>query len=87
MSQLKVKRTTFEPKGYEGYEEPCIIVGNDDDAYVRISKCHHYIGNDTLYVAEVLDGMVNSMDEINGDYDFLSDNDARDIARRHSVYI
>ena len=86
MSQLTVKRTTFEPKGYAGCDEPCIIVGNDD-AYVRISKCYHYIGSDTLYVAEVLDGMVNSMDEINGDYDFLTDDDARDIARRHSVYI
>ena len=86
MAQLKVKRTTFEPKGYEGYQEPCIIVGKDD-AYVRISKCHHYIGRDTLYVAEVLDGMVNSMDEIVGDYDVLSDSDARNIARRHSVYL
>lgn len=86
MKDLKVTRTTFEPKGYEGHQEPCIIVG-EEDAYVRISRCYHYIGSDTLYVAEILDGEVNSMDEYDGDFDMLSDFDARVIAETASVYI
>ena len=83
MKRLKVLRTTFH---VDGVDEPCIIVGNEF-AQVRISKCYHYIGSDSLYVREILDGAFNSEDEIRGDFDALTDDDARRIAREYSVYI
>ena len=58
---MKVQRTTFY---YEGIQEPCILVTSDSEyAQVRISKCYHYIGSDSLYVREILDGEFNSEDE------------------------
>lgn len=43
---MKVERTTFE---CEGIHEPCIMVTSDSGyAQVRISKCYHYIGSDSL---------------------------------------
>lgn len=83
LSSLKVERTTFE---VDGIDEPCIMVG-DGYAQVRISKCYHYIGNDSLYVREILDGEFNAEDEYKGDFDSLTDDEARRIARAFSVYI
>lgn len=82
---MKVQRTTF---GCEGIQEPCIIVTSDSEyAQVRISKCYHYIGSDSLYVREILDGEFNSEDEWTGDFDELTDEDAIDIAKKYSAYI
>lgn len=83
MKKLKVQRTTFH---VEGIDEPCILVG-EDDAQVRISKCYHIIGNNTLWVREILDGEFNSEEEFIGDYDSLTDDDARRIAKSYSVYV
>lgn len=82
---MKVQRTTFI---CEGIQEPCIIVASDSEyAQVRISKCYHYIGSDSLYVREILDGEFNSEDEWTGDFDELTDEDAIDIAKKFSAYI
>lgn len=82
---MKVQRTTFN---CEGIQEPCIIVTSDSEyAQVRISKCYHYIGSDSLYVREILDGEFNSEDEWTGDFDELTDEDAIDIAKKFSAYI
>ena len=82
---MKVQRTTFY---YEGIQEPCILVTSDSEyAQVCISKCYHYIGSDSLYVREILDGEFNSEDEWTGDFDVLTDEDAIDIAKKFSAYI
>lgn len=82
---MKVQRTTFN---CEGIQEPCIIVASDSEyAQVRISKCYHYIGSDSLYVREILDGEFNSEDEWTGDFDELTDEDAIRIAKKFSAYI
>ena len=82
---MKVQRTTFS---CEGIQEPCIIVTSDSEyAQVRISKCYHYIGSDSLYVREILDREFNSEDEWTGDFDELTDEDAIDIAKKFSAYI
>lgn len=83
MEELKVVRTTFK---IEGIDEPCIMVG-EGFAQVRISKCHHFIGRDSLYVREILDGEFNAEDEFTGDFDTLTDDEARCIAREFSAYI
>lgn len=83
MKQLKVQRTTFQ---VDGIDEPCIIVGSEF-AYVRISTMYHYIGRNSLYVAEFVDGQYNSSDELAGDFNHLSDDDARRIAKEYSVYV
>lgn len=83
MKQLKVQRTTFQ---VEGTDEPCIIVGSEF-AYVRISTMYHYIGRNNLYVAEFVDGQYNGSDELVGDFDRLSDDDARRIAKEYSAYV
>lgn len=80
---MKVERTTFE---VEGVNEPCILV-SDGYTEVRISKCHHIIGRDSLYLAEFLDGDFNGMDEWNGDFDDLRDKDAIRLAKAYSVYL
>ena len=82
---MKVQRTTFY---CEGIQEPCILVTSDSEyTQVRISKCYHYIGSDSLYVQEILDGDLNSEDEWTGDFDELTDEDAIDIAKKFSSYI
>lgn len=82
---MKVQRTTFY---CEGIQEPCILVTSDSEyAQVRISKCYHYIGSDSLYVREILDGEFNSEDEWTGDFDELTDEDAIHIAKKFSAYI
>ena len=80
---MEVKRTTFE---VEGCQEPCIIVDNGF-CQVRISKCYHLIGGNTLYVREILDGEYNGEDEITGDFDSLTEADAIRIAKANSAYI
>ena len=67
-------------------DEPCIIVG-DETTYVRISTCYHLIGENTLYVTEFVDGDYNSKEEIEGDFDCLTDEEAVEIAKKHSVYL
>ena len=54
---------------------------------MRISKCYHYIGSDSLYLQEILDGDLNSEDEWTGDFDELTDEDAIRIAKKYSAYI
>lgn len=81
--ELKVQRTTFL---VDGIEEPCILVG-EEFAQVRISTMYHYIGANTLCVREILDGEFNSEDELIGDFDLLSDDDARRIAKSVSAYV
>ena len=85
MKKLKVRRTTYE---VSGCQEPCIMVGEENDfAQVRIATCYHLIGDNTLYVEELLDGKFNGMEEINGDFESLTDDDARRIAKEYSAYI
>ena len=79
---IKVERTTFR---VDGIDEPCIIVSNDF-AKVRLSKCYHYIGADSLYLYEYLDGEYNSSEEWEGDYDLLTDADAVRLAKKFCVY-
>ena len=83
MEELKVVRTTFK---VDGIDEPCIMVG-EGYAQVRISKCYHLVGEDSLYVREILDGEFNGEDEFAGDFDELTDEDAIRIAKEFSAYI
>jgi hypothetical protein len=48
---------------------------------------YHYIGNDTLEVSEYLDGEFNGSEEIIGDFDTLTEDGAKNIARRYSAYL
>ena len=82
---MKVERTTFE---CEGIQVPCIMVSSDSGyAQVRISKCYHYIGDDTLYMREILDGEFNGEEEFRGDFDELTDEDAIRLAKDYSAYL
>lgn len=82
---MKAVKTTFE---VDGIKEPCYLVSSDDDCVqVRIHKCYHYIGSNSIYVTEFLDGDFNSREEIDGDFDSLSLAEAKRIAKRHSAYL
>ena len=83
MNELKVKRTTYK---VDGVDEPCIIV-DAGYAQVRIAKCHHLIGDDTLYLTEFLDGDFNAREEWKGDYDTISTYKAKRLAMQFSPYI
>lgn len=80
---IEVKKTTYE---VEGSTEKCFEV-TDGYTMVRIAKMYHYIGKDTLIIKEYLDGEYNSSDEWNGDFDSLTEADAKRIAQRYSVYL
>lgn len=80
---MEIKRTTFE---VEGINEPCIEV-SDGYTMVRISTCYHYLGENTLFVKEYLDGEFNAEEEMDGDFELLTDSDAIRIAKEFSVYI
>lgn len=80
---LEVKKTTYM---VEGCEEPCFEV-SDGYTMVRIAKCYHYFGNNTLLVSEYLDGDWNSEEEQKGDFDALTESSAKRIAKKYSVYL
>lgn len=80
---VKVEKTTYE---VEGSTEPCFEV-SDGFTMVRIAKMYHYIGKNTLIIKEYVDGEYNSSDEWDGDFDELSDSEAKRIAQKYSVYL
>ena len=80
---MQVVRTTFL---VDGINEPCIEVRNNG-TMVRISKFYHYVGRDTLLLKEFIDGDYNSSEEINGDFDTLTKDEAERIAKKFSVYL
>lgn len=80
---MKVKKTTFM---VDGVYEPCIEV-TDGCTIVRISKCYHLIGNDTLFMREIIDGDFNNEEEWKGDFDSITEADAIRMAKEFSAYI
>ena len=80
---ITVKKTTYE---VEGCKEPCFEV-TDGYTMVRIAKMYHYIGKNTLAITEYLDGDYNSSDEWTGDFDSLTNEKAKNIAQKFSVYL
>lgn len=80
---MKVERTDYL---VQGYPEPCFEISNND-VLVRIATCYHYIGSNTLYVTEYINGELNSEEEIKGDFEALTEKDAKRIALENSVYL
>ena len=80
---ITVKKTTYS---VEGSQEPCYLVSNGF-ATVRIAKCHHLIGRNTLYVTTYIDGEWNSEEEVSGDFDSLTWMEARRIAEQNCAYL
>lgn len=80
---ITVNKTTYL---VEGCQEPCFEV-SDGSTMVRIAKMYHYIGRDTLAISEYLDGEWNGSEEQNGDFDSLTEKDAKRIAKEFSVYL
>ena len=79
---IEVKKTTYM---VDGCQEPCFEV-SDGYTMVRIAKMYHYIGRNTLAISEYLDGEWNGSDEWEGDFDSLTESDAKALALRYSVY-
>jgi thiamine pyrophosphokinase len=48
---------------------------------------YHYVGKNSLAITEFLDGDYNSSDEWTGDFDSLTEADAKRIAQKYSVYL
>ncbi len=80
---IEVKKTTYL---VDGIEESCYEV-SDGYAMVRIAKMYHLVGHDTLALSEYLDGEWNGSDEWAGDFDELTEFDARRIAKKFSAYL
>lgn len=80
---IEVKKTTYL---VEGCQEPCFEV-SDGYTMVRIAKMCHYIGRDTLSMTEFLDGEWNGSDEWTGDFDLLTESDAKRLAKQFSAYL
>lgn len=81
--EITVKKTTYE---VEGCKEPCYEI-TDGYTMVRIAKCYHYIGENTLYLTAFLDGDYQSSDEWTGDFDKLTKSKALELAKRFSIYL
>jgi len=80
---IEVNETTYL---VEGCQEPCFEV-SDGYTMVRIAKMYHYIGRDALVLTEYLDGEFNSSDEWDGDFDSLTESDAKALAKKFSAYL
>ena len=84
---MKAIKTTYK---VDGCTEPCWVVLSVG-VKVRIAKFYHYIGKNTLIVSEIFDEngkeLINSEEEINGDFDSLTAEDAVSIAKNNSAYI
>lgn len=83
MEKITAKKTTYK---VDGCKEPCYEV-TDGYTMVRIATCYHYVGKNTLYVTEYLDGDFNSQDELVGDFDSLTAAKAKAIAKKYSAYL
>lgn len=81
---IEVKKTTYVV-GRCGCQEPCFEV-SDGYTMVRIAKMYRHIGRNTLAISEYLDGEWNDSDEWEGDFDSLTESDAKALALRYSVY-
>lgn len=87
MQKLEVKKTTYL---VQGCTEPCIIVKNKNNnprTYVRISNCYHFIGSNSLFIEEFIDGDLNAGEEYKGNFANLTDLEAIKLAKDFSVYI
>lgn len=87
MERIEIKRTTFL---IQCSQEPCIIVrnkSNNPKTYVRISNCYHFIGSNSLYIEEFIDGDLNASEEYKGNFANLTDLEAIKLAKDFSVYI
>lgn len=84
---MKTIKTTYQ---VDGCTEPCWVVLSVG-VKVRIAKFYHYIGRNTILVSEIFNEngkeLVNSEEEIDGDFDSLTASDAVRIAKEHSVYL
>lgn len=80
---IDVKKTTFQ---VDGMKEKCFIV-TDGYTKIRINKYYHFIGHDTLFITQWLNGKFHSSEEWDGDFDSLTKTDAINIAKRFSVYL
>ena len=80
---IEVDKTTYL---VEGCQEPCFEV-SDGYTMVRIAKMYHHIGRNTLAMSEYLDGEWNGSDEWVGDFDSLTEPDAKAIALKFSAYL
>lgn len=79
---IEVKKTIYT---VDGCQEPCFEV-SDGYTMVRIAKMYHHIGRNTLAISEYLDGEWNGSDEWEGDFDSLTESDAKALALSYSVY-
>ncbi len=80
---IEIKKTRFE---VDGHKELCYEV-TDGFTMVRISKCYHYIGNDSLWLQEYVNGKFNSKEEWKGNFDTLTHLQAKALAKEYSVYL
>lgn len=80
---IKIEKTTYE---VDGLKEPCYLVTNGY-AVVRIAKCYHLIGRNTLTVTTFLEDEWNGEEEITGDFDELTFMEVRRIAKENCVYM
>ena len=80
---IEVRKTTYE---VGRCTEPCFEV-TDGVTLVRIARMYHYIGRNALAITEFVDGDYNSSDEWTGDFDTLTESDAKRIALKYSVYL
>lgn len=80
---ITIKKTTYE---VDGLKEPCYLVSNGY-ATVRIAKCYHLIGRNTLYVTTFLEDEWNGEEEVNGDFDSLTFMEVKRIAKENCAYL
>ena len=72
----------------DGCEEPCWEVWSEGfTVLVRIAKCYHYVGSDTLILSEYVDDVFNGEDEWTGDFDSLTSKAAVGLAKKFSAYL
>lgn len=81
---VTVKKTTYKVDGC--FEEKCFEV-SDGFTMVRIAKMYHHIGKNSLAITEFVDGDYNASDEWVGDFDSLTEADAKRIAQKYSIYL
>lgn len=80
---MKVTKTRIKK---EGVSVPCFKIENGIAAVI-ISPCYHYIGSDTLYLAEFIDGELNKQEEWKGDFSMLCKNEALILAKEFCAYL
>lgn len=82
---MKATKTTYT---VNGCKELCFEIKSDNDAImVRVAPYYHFVGKNTLYLTEYINGEFNNSEEMTGNFKSLTKTQAVNLAKEFCAYL